>query len=311
MLIVQKYNSLSEIESEFRESIEKLLSTEIVSFEALLKKEQSKPQSKFFYYYLFFSNSTNLPVGYACFEYEKLDPKKYIPWQKRVSSLFSKKTVPTLLRLSSDTQYRNFFTFEPKHLKLGLIEIKKLIHEHALRPGVIFHEVMMTPYSKPVLVDYLNISSKENLIQIVPFKKTLATYQDYFENLDSEAQGLVKLAWKKFTKDLQLELKDSNDELLIQNQNSTLLKIELNLSKQKVLFVDFDRHEISHDLDCFMILQNILMKFYEMNATDLVINNKLSFSSEDLATQKFMPYSIDRILKGMTDFSSTKIFDEI
>lgn len=310
MLIVQRYNSLSEIDAEFKEAVEKLLASEVESFQFLLESERKKPETKFFYYYLFFGNSTNLPVGIACFEYEKLDPKKYLPWQKRFKQLFGKKETPTLLRLSSDTNYRNFFYFEPKHLKLGLIEVKKIFEELKKRPGVVFHEVMITPSTKSVLVDYINIAPQEKIIQISPLKKTFQTYQDYFLNLDSEQQSLIKNAWKRFTKDLGLEIKEKENELMIHKDGQAFFTITAKLSAHKVYFIDFSEQQIPPELNAHMILQNVLMKFYEnTQANELVINNRLKFTIEELSSQRLLPYSIDRVLKGCNDFVATKIFD--
>jgi hypothetical protein len=324
MLIVQKYNSLNEIENEFKDTLERLISSDIPLLSILERAEKDKPAEHIFYYYLFFGQTSNMPVGLAFMELVSLPEAEFTPFMERMLNKLRKKNTPKWLRFSGPGKLKNFFFFEPKHLKMGQIELAKIINEMKNREDVSVIEEWVNAQSISVLPLSDKKSYKNSKMVVAPLKKNSGSYEEYFNALGSEHTGLVKLAWKGLTRDKLFQIEDVVDpdkipahhklkafstspltgQIFSDDQGPVASVIYFEAGNGN-LYTDFLIYKDNPTLTPTMLLQTAIMRFYEHDKAN-VLNflEDPNLSENDLRGFGLSPMNLEHSLEARNEHSA-------
>jgi hypothetical protein len=324
MLIVQKYNSLNEIENEFKDTLEKLIASDIPLLSILERAEKDKPAEHVFYYYLFFGQTSNMPVGLAFIELVNLPETEFTPFMERMLNKLRKKNTPKWLRFSGPGKLKNFFFFEPKHLKTGQIELAKIIQEMKNRDDVSVIEEWVNAQSISVLPMSTKKSYKNSKMVVAPLKKSSQSYQDYFNSLDTDHNMQVKLAWKGLTKDKLFVIEEAADfdkipahhklkpfsttpltgQVFLDESGPVASVIYLEAGNGN-LYTDFLIYKDNPALTSTMLLQTAIMRFYEHeNATVLNFLEDPNLAENDLRGFGLSPVNLEHSLEPKNEHSA-------
>jgi hypothetical protein len=324
MLIVQKYNSLNEIENEFKDTLEKLIASDIPHLSILERAEKDKPAEHVFYYYLFFGQTSNMPVGLAFIELVNLPETEFTPFMERMLNKLKKKNAPKWLRFTGPGKLKNFFFFEPKHLTMGQIELVKIIQEMKNRDDVSVIEEWVNAQSIAVLPLSNKKSYKNSKMVVAPLKKNSESYEAYFNNLSAEHTGLVKLAWKGLTRDKLFAIEDVVDPDKIPAHHKLKVFSTSPLTGQVFsdesgpvasviyleagngnLYTDFLIYKDNSALTPTMLLQTAIMRFYEHEkASVLNFLEDPNLSENDLRGFGLTPMNLEHTLEPKNDYTA-------
>lgn len=193
--MTQKYNSAYEIDPEFIPDLEELLCDCMPSFELIKRHEKNAQEHINFAYYLFFGHKTNSPIGFAQIEIEREPTDNKKSFLKTFIS--KKKDLGTKIRWKIPGSHNEGLVFSPQYIQQAKKKAEKIFNEYQQRDDIDFQEVI---FSKA----YEDLES----IQIKAFKekkqnriadtliKSSASYQEYFEKINSSVQNVIKNSWK-------------------------------------------------------------------------------------------------------------------
>ncbi|MFZ4715695.1 MAG: hypothetical protein ACOYL6_18370 [Bacteriovoracaceae bacterium] len=324
MLLVQKYNSLAEIETEFKETVEALISPEIPFLSFLEKSEKDKPSEHVFYYYLFFGQTSNMPVGFAMIELVSVPEKEFTPFFERMMNKMKRKANAKWLRFAGPGRQKTFFFFEPKHLKAGLVELSSLIKEMKLRDDVVVIEEWANAQSLQLLPIHEKKSYQNSLTICATLKKSYPTYEEYYNSLTGTGSQMVKTAWKSLMKDKVLIVEDNLElsqipahhklknygaqnikGLVIHDDKGPVAALLFIEAKNGNLHVDLLTYKEHPELTKSMLVQSTLMRFFEKE--DYLQLNFLEdpgLSIEELKGQGFSPMTLEHSLEARNEHTA-------
>lgn len=304
MLLVQKYNSLDEIDSEFKDSLESLLGSELPSLAGLNEFEKKSPTSLAFYYYLFFGHQHNRPVGFCFAQFAPLPEAEFMSFKERMLQKIKKKPSPKMLRLLGPGTTGTFWFFEAKYVAQGLKEIEKILRD-LKTPNILMSEEISTNLHPAFLSKDAYKEKKKLLLSPISLKGN--SYENYFNTLNTEEKNSLKTMWKNLTKNKQLEMVEIQesfklprapgiaaflklDSIFIGLQENTETKGLIIFTKgpSRKLFVDFIVVTPTDAYSPLTYLQNALMKAFDFPDFDQLI-----FSSSQAQSETFLGLSIE------------------
>jgi hypothetical protein len=212
MLMVQKFHSIHEIDTEFVPNIEALLQEDVASFATLIQRHDAAPAGCVFTYFLFFGPTQNAPIGFAQLALKPLP--NLLPWHKKLAfwnkDHLSWKQVTWEIGDGSS----GLCVFDPKYARSGRDKVQELIREYEARPDIMAQEL----YCLKGLQDF-NISwnaenkwGKEAYV-LEPLHKAFKSYQDYLNSLEPEVKKFIKESWGELHRSGQIELGDYSSPL--------------------------------------------------------------------------------------------------
>jgi hypothetical protein len=209
MLIVQKFHSIHEIDTEFVPNIEQLLQEDVASFETLIQRHDSAPAGNVFTYFLFFGPTQNAPIGFAQLCLKPIPGAKLLPWHKKLkfwdkSHLHWKQVTWEIGDGSS-----GLCVFDPKYARSGKEKIQVLIKEYEARSDIMAQELCCLKGLQEFTFGHdTDVKSSREAYVLEPLTKACKTYQDYMASLAPEVQTLVRNSWKDLHKNGHVELGD-------------------------------------------------------------------------------------------------------
>lgn len=210
MLIVQKFHSIHDIDSEFIPSIELLLQEDVPSFKNLIEKHDLAPAGDVFTYFLFFGPTQNTPIGFAQVCLHALPSEDLIPWHQKLFKFWKKDHLHwKQLTWKVGDGNSGLFVFDPRFSRSGKEKIQELVKEYELRPEVKSQEF----YFIKGLQDFQSGWTTDNKwvkdrFVLEPLVKSSKTYQDYLESLHQDAASQIKNGWRNLHQKCQVELGD-------------------------------------------------------------------------------------------------------
>jgi hypothetical protein len=210
MLIVQKFHSIHDIDSEFIPSIELLLQEDVPSFKNLIEKHDLAPAGDVFTYFLFFGPTQNTPIGFAQVCLHALPGEDLIPWHQKLFKFWKKDHLHwKQLTWKVGDGNSGLFVFDPRFSRSGKEKIQELIKDYEMRPEVKSQEF----YFIKGLQDFQSGWTNENKwvkdrFVLEPLVKSSRTYQDYLESLHQDAAAQIKNGWRNLHQKCQVELGD-------------------------------------------------------------------------------------------------------
>jgi hypothetical protein len=202
MLIVQKYHSIHDIDSEFIVNIETLLQEETPSFTFLCSKHDQAPESDVFTYFLFFSNTQNTPVGFSQVTLRKIPSENYLSLLEKMKFWEDAHKHWKQLSWRIGNGSAGVCVFEPKHAREGKEKMQQLINEYQTRQDVRATEMVCLKGMQ----DFKCGPLKESFA-LDSLLKTHKNYQEYMSSLSPEMQKHLKNNWKSI-KDRGIDLGD-------------------------------------------------------------------------------------------------------
>lgn len=306
MLLVQKFNSLDEIDPEFKDSLESLLSSELPCLSMLNDFEKRCPTNLAFYYYLFFGHQHNRPVGFFFAQFVPLPESEFMSFTERMMQKIKKTPAPKSLRLAGPGATGTYWFFELKHVTQGLKEIKKVLSEIKM-PAVLMSEEVSNSLYPAFLGEHGYREKKKLLLAPVTLKNN--SYENYFNSLQTEEKNQLKTLWKHLTQNKQLEMTEITESFKLPRAegisnylklNSTFIALNENnevkgliiftKGTQQKLFVDFMIINHSDAYSPMSYLQNALMK-----AFDFVGFEQLIFSANPALNETYLGLSIEAL----------------
>lgn len=311
MLLVQKYNSLDEIDSEFQDSLESLMGGELASLSLLSSFEKQSPPTLIFYYYLFFGHQHNRPIGFFIAQFIPLPEKEFMSFKERIIKKIKKTNPPKLLRLVGPGNTNAFWFFEAKHTKQGLKEIEKVLKDITTPNILITEEISTSIHSSFTPGEVYQEKSKQ---LIAPLNLKNNSYETYFNSLENDEKNQVKNIWKNLTQNKSLDITEITESFKLPRAEgiSTYLKLDSHFyglnengeikgliiftkGKNRELYVDFVVLTHCDNFPPLSYLQNGLMKAFEFAGFENLIFSKnpsladtyLGLSSEALKLFKF------------------------
>lgn len=207
--MVQKFNSIHEIDPEFIPNIETLLQEDLASFETLVQRHDGAPEGNVFTYFLFFGPTQNTPIGFAQLCLKQVPGKDLLPWHKKLA--FWNKDHENWKQATWEIGdgSSGLCVFDPKFTRSGKEKIQELIREYEARSEIIAQEV----YCLKGLQDYsLSMNCEHALTReafvLEPMSKAFKTYQDYVESLSPDLTKFVKNIWKDLHRKGEIKLGD-------------------------------------------------------------------------------------------------------
>ena len=210
MLIVQKFHSIHEIDSEFVLSLELLLQEEVPSFLDLIEKHDKAPVGDAFTYFLFFGPTQNTPIGFAQLCLHKLPGEELINWKKKYFKFWNKDHhLWKQITWKVGEGNSGLFVFDPRFARSGREKIQELIKEYESRSEIKTQEI----YYLKGLQDFQsswqtdNKWTKERYV-LEPLVKSQKCYKDYLKSLKPDIHELITSSWKDLHTKLRVELGD-------------------------------------------------------------------------------------------------------
>lgn len=209
MLIVQKFHSIHEIDTEFIPNIEVLLQEDVASFATLVQRHDSAPTGNVFTYFLFFGPTQNAPIGFAQLCLKPIPARDLLPWHKRLAFWDKSHEHWKQVTWEVGDGSSGLCVFDPRFSRSGKEKIQELIREYENRPEVMAEEL----YCIKGLQDFTLSVNPENkwskeLYVLEPLSKAFKNYQDYLGSLEPEVKKAIKESWKELHQKGQIELGD-------------------------------------------------------------------------------------------------------
>lgn len=296
MLLVQKYNSLDEIDGEFKDSLESLIASDLPNLPLLNDFEKRSPTELIFYYYLFFGHQHNRPVGFFFAQLSPLPENDFLSFKQRMIKKIKKTDPPKLLRLTGPGRTGAFWFFEPKYIGQGLKEVNKILTELKTSNILLTEEISTDIH--PAFINGQTISEKHKIL-LSPINLKNNSYENYFTSLGNEEKAHVKNIWKNLTQNKNLEIEEITESFKLPRAEgiSIYLKLDSQFIGLKengetkgliiftrgcnhVLFVDFIVVAHSDNFPPMSYLQNALMKAFDFSGYDQLVFSKAPAHSE-------------------------------
>lgn len=209
MIITQKYNSASEIDTEFIPSLENLLSETTPSYETIKAHEEQAPENHSFAYYLFFGNKTNAPIGFAQVVISKDKEVKSHPLKK----IFKKKDTIDEHKYEKSVSWfipgahKEGVVFSPEYSKYAKEKTLEIFQEYQQREDIYAQKLRFSDAFEALIPKISSEPLKqENEIIIDVLIKNKATYEDFYNGLKESTQKQIKNAWRFVAKDLSYQI---------------------------------------------------------------------------------------------------------
>jgi hypothetical protein len=224
MILVQKFHSIHEIDTEFVQNLESLLQEEIMSFDILIERHDLAPATDVFTYFLFFGPTQNAPIGFAQLCLRSIPTEGLIPWHRKLK-FWSKDYLhwKEAIWKVGDGNF-GFVVSDPRFSRSIKEKMQELIKEQEARPEVMAQHLFCLKGMQEFHSSWSteNRWSRDSFI-LEPLMKSYKTYPEYLGNLPKEVAGIVKEAWKKLHKESKVELGDY--------PNLSELPVEINLDE--------------------------------------------------------------------------------
>lgn len=284
-----------DIDPEFIPSLEKLLSDCVPSFEWIKDFEQNSPEDTHFTYYLFFGNKHNAPIGFAQISIEQNKSFK----ESFFKRLFNKSTEKIKkANWQMPGSLREGVIFEPMYSKMAIDKTQNIFNEFSLRDDIQLQSLRFSKaYAELSQTLGFNSNIKEEKQALDTLVKNQANYEEYLNSLSEISSKKIKTVWKnayksdfkfdefktfkdifsyrKESSDLYKKLKKDKSINSYLKENTEFLTIEVD---KKVLGIIFFIQGHGHhsfydfinlgDLDCSLLHQVAIMKFYDLEKAD-------------------------------------------
>lgn len=209
MLLVQKFHSIHEIDTEFVANVEVLLQEEVANFDMLVHKHDKAPSTDVFTYFLFFGPTQNAPVGFAQLSLRQIPSNNYRPFIDKLK-FWNKDHLhwkQVTWKMSDGTN--GLCAFDPRYARSGKEKIQELIKEYEARPDVLAYQMFSLKGFQDFQVSWTEGTkwTKECYI-LEPFTKAFKTYQDYVDQLAPEIKKQIKSSWKALHKNNEIKMGD-------------------------------------------------------------------------------------------------------
>jgi hypothetical protein len=209
MLIVQKFHSIHEIDTEFIPSLELLLQEDAPNFNSLVEKHDSAPATEVFTYFLFFGPTQNAPIGFAQLCLHQMPGEELITWQQKMKFWSKDHLHWKQITWKVGDGNSGLFVFDPRFARSGKEKIQELIKEYESREDIMAQEIFhikglqdfQSSWEAPVKW------SKERFV-LEPLIKSHKNYQSYMESLPADISELIKGSWKDLHRKGRIELGD-------------------------------------------------------------------------------------------------------
>jgi hypothetical protein len=207
MLMVQKFHSIHEIDTEFIPNIEVLLQEDVASFATLVQRHDDAPDGCVFTYFLFFGPTQNTPIGFAQLALKPVPD--LLPWHKKLKFWNKDRLHWKQVTWEIGDGSSGLCVFDPKYARSGKEKIQELIKEYEKRPDIMAEELYCLKGLQEFAIGWSedNKWSKEAYV-LEPLPKAYKNYEDYLKSLDKDVRDYVKKSWKDLNKKGQIELGD-------------------------------------------------------------------------------------------------------
>jgi hypothetical protein len=207
MQYVFEYQSLNEIDDEFIHSIEKLLASEVLSFDNLLEYEDSLDERIGLHYFLFFKETKNEPIGFMMIELIPVDKKFFLgPLSRLHPKNFFKRNQDSgkILKAQIPGLHGMSYVFEPEFLEEGEEEVSNIIAELSEDFNLVAEQ---WNYPKEGFQSEEDQSINLELVSY-DFHNTYSEYSEYFKTIDTSTAFNIKKYWKDIFKYNTTELNE-------------------------------------------------------------------------------------------------------
>lgn len=207
MLMVQKFHSIHEIDTEFIPNIEVLLQEDVASFATLVQRHDDAPEGCVFTYFLFFGPTQNTPIGFAQLQLKPVPD--LLPWHKKLNFWNKDRLHWKQVTWEIGDGSSGLCVFDPKYARSGKEKIQELIKEYEKRPDIMATELYCLKGLQEFTIGWTedNKWSKEAYV-LEPLPKAYKTYEDYLKSLDKDVRDYVKKSWKELNQKGHIELGD-------------------------------------------------------------------------------------------------------
>lgn len=207
MLMVQKFHSIHEIDTEFIPNIEVLLQEDVASFATLVQRHDDAPEGCVFTYFLFFGPTQNTPIGFAQLALKPVPD--LLPWHKKLNFWNKERHHWKQMTWEIGDGSSGLCVFDPKYARSGKEKIQELIKEYEKRPDIMATELYCLKGLQEFTIGWSedNKWSKEAYV-LEPLPKAYKSYEDYLKSLNKDVRDYVKKSWKELNQKGQIELGD-------------------------------------------------------------------------------------------------------
>lgn len=197
MLIVQKFHSLHEIDTEFTPALELLMKEEVPNFHFIERAQDRSPETDFFTYFLFFGPTQNTPIGFAQLRLRSVPSAPYRTWWQKLcfwnkEHKHWKEAVWNVFGGNSGV-----CLFDAKFARSGLDKIQDLIHEYENRADIVAHDIHLLKGIQNFKLKDLSPIHHRSRFVLEALPKAAKNYQDYLAGLSPATAKEIKSEWKK------------------------------------------------------------------------------------------------------------------
>lgn len=209
MIMVQKFHSIHEIDSEFIPNIELLLQEDVPSFDVLVQRHDQAPKNAMFTYFLFFGPTQNTPIGFAQLCLKSISWENYLPWHKKLMFWNKEHEHWKSATWQIGDGSSGICVFDPKFARTGKEKLAELIKDYESREDIVAQEM----YTVKGLQDFSfhwnteTKSSSEHYV-LEPLQRAYKSYKDYLASLAPDIRDYVKESWRKLHEDGNIKLGD-------------------------------------------------------------------------------------------------------
>ncbi|MBA2405689.1 MAG: hypothetical protein H0V66_13010 [Bdellovibrionales bacterium] len=210
MIIVQKFHSIHDIDTEFIPSLELLLQEDVPSFKNLIEKHDHAPEGDVFTYFLFFGPTQNTPIGFAQLCLHSLPGDDLITWHEKLFKFWKKDHLHwKQVTWKVGDGNSGLFVFDARFSRSGKDKIQSLIREYEARPEIKSQEMFFIKGLQDFQSSWSSDVrwSKERFV-LEPLVKASKTYEEYLNSLDKEVSQQIKQSWKDLHQKSKVELGD-------------------------------------------------------------------------------------------------------
>jgi hypothetical protein len=230
-MLVQKYNSIFEIDAEFIPGIEDLLEDDFINFGSLKEWSKTLDPNIHFCFVLFFNPVKNSPVGFAMLQMFKVFNEN----KKGLFNFFNKPTQKTYLNWEIPGRTGVGLVFNPFFEEKVIDKFMSVKQEFEKREDVIHEEIV----TSSIYLQELNIIKEKYKVSpsdfiIGPLKKTFNYVEEYFHSINleytKEYENLISFFKENKSK---IETFDSLKNIFRNKENGS--DLYLNLRKHPTL----------------------------------------------------------------------------
>lgn len=209
MIMVQKFHSIHEIDSEFIPNIEILLQEEIASYNILVQRHDEAPKNCLFTYFLFFGPTQNTPIGFAQLCLKKIPSEELLPWFKKLTFWNKEHEHWKQLTWQIGDGSSGICIFDSKYARTGKEKVAELIKEYESRADIMAQELFSVKGLQDLSLHWnCETSWTKESYSLEPLPKAFKSYREYLGSLDSEIRDYIKGSWRKLHEDGGIKLGD-------------------------------------------------------------------------------------------------------